>query len=160
MSKPLQWNFDGGGGSDGGPCGWGWYRNDGVSGCGGLPPGNSSNIAEYTALTMAVRDALGVYQSYGGDTFRFVGDSKLVVEQVLGNWQVRSDKLRPYVNNVKMLLHGLPEWELHWVPRKQNKMADEMAWKGKTMWEPGQDMILVSGPQGSVIKEFQRGWRE
>lgn len=153
----LLYNFDGGGGSDG-PSGWGWVRSDGVSGCGGLAPGVTSNVAEYTALTMAVRDAITMYQTYGDTSFIFQGDSKLVVEQVTGNWMVRSDKLRPFVNNVQMLLAALPEWDMRWVPRNQNKAADAMAWKGKTLWTPNEDHILISAPEGSVIKQLQRGW--
>ena len=157
MSEII-YHFDGGGGSDG-PSGWGWSRNDGVTGCGGLAPGTTSNICEYTALTMAVHDAVTMYQMYGESIFMFKGDSKLVVEQVNGNWQVRSDRLRPYVNNVQMLLAGLPEWHLSWVPRKENRAADAMAWKGKTMWSPNEDSILIRGPHGSVMKELQRGWK-
>jgi ribonuclease HI len=154
----VTYNFDGGGGTDG-PSGWGWARNDGVTGCGGLAPGTTSNVAEYTALTMAVRDAITMYQTFSESSFIFQGDSKLVVEQVTGNWQVRTDKLRPYVNNVQMLLEALPTWNLKWIPRNQNKLADGLAWKGKTLWTPNEDNILISGPHGSVMKELQRGWR-
>lgn len=129
------YHFDGGGGG-GGPAGWGWVRDDGTTGCGALAPGTTSNVAEYTALTMAVHDALTIARR-GDASFLFRGDSKLVVEQVLGNWVVRSDKLRPFVNQAKMLLDGLPQWEIQWVPRKQNSLADEQAWKGKTMWNGG-----------------------
>ena len=153
----VTYHFDGGGGTDG-PSGWGWYRSDGMSGCGGLAPGTTSNVAEYTALTMAVRDAISMISAFGETSFIFLGDSKLVVEQVTGVWQVRSDKLRPFVNNVQMLLEALPKWKLRWIPRNQNKQADAMAWKGKTLWTPNEDQILISGPHGSVMKTLGRGW--
>jgi ribonuclease HI len=129
------YNFDGGGGGESGPAGWGWVRSDGVTQCGPLAPGTTSNVAEYTALTMAIHDAIRLYHDFGETTFAFQGDSKLVVEQVLGNWQVRADKLRPYVQEIQMLLEALPEWRLKWVPRHMNSKADEMAWKGKTLWD-------------------------
>lgn len=130
----VMYHFDGGGGGDSGPAGWGWVRDDGTGACGALAPGTTSNVAEYTALTQAVHDASVLCRKYGEGRFLFLGDSKLVVEQVNGNWRVSADKLRPLVNNVQMLLDGLPEWELRWIPRKQNSKADEWAWKGKTLW--------------------------
>jgi len=146
----VVYNFDGGGGTNGGPCGWGWVRNDGASGCGALQPGSTSNEAEYVALTQAVHDAMIVARDYNSSTFTFLGDSKLVVEQVTGNWQVHANKLRPYVRNVQMLLDGLPSWELRWIPRKQNSKADEMAWAGKAMWVPGYTVRQE--------ETFSRGW--
>ena len=148
----IIYNFDGGGGGDG-PAGWGWVRSDGLSGCGGLAPGTTSNIAEYTALTMAVHDAHVLYREMGQGQFLFRGDSKLVVEQVLGNWRVQSDRLRPYVNHVQMLLSGLPDWDLSWIPRRENSKADKMAWEGKTKWKAGQDASALRHPLNS-------GWPE
>lgn len=133
MSEVV-YHFDGGGGGVDGPCGWGWVRDDGMAGCGALPPSASSNEAEYTALTMAIHDAHRLFSQQGEHEFVFLGDSKLVVEQVNGNWKVHSNKLRPYVNNIQMLLDGLPEWRLCWIPRKKNSRADEQAWLGKAKW--------------------------
>lgn len=141
----IVYNFDGGGGGDG-PAGWGWVRSDGLVGCGGLAPGTTSNIAEYTALTMAVHDAIVLYKDLGQEQFLFKGDSKLVVEQVLGNWRVQADRLRPYVNHVQMLLKGLPEWDLQWIPRRENSKADKQAWEGKRMWKPGTDINVLAHP--------------
>lgn len=164
MSDLTYW-FDGGGGEKNhqgeppGPSGWGWVRSDGVTACGGLAPGTTSNVAEYTALTMAIIDAHAVMDDLGDTKFIFKGDSKLVVEQVLGNWQVRADKLRPYVHRVQMLLGGIPEWRLQWVPRNLNRLADEQAWKGKGLWTPDTQQIGYSlGSKKLEGTILQRGW--
>lgn len=135
----VVYHFDGGGGSGDGPSGWAWVRNDGTSGCGGLAPGTTSNVAEYTALTMAVHDALHRYRDNGDTRVVFRGDSKLVVEQVTGNWRVNVPHLKKLVNQVQMLLDGLPSWELTWIPRQENGLADDLAWLGKTKWSVDQD---------------------
>ena len=145
----VTYNFDGGGGGDKGPAGWGWVRDDGTGGCGGLAPGTTSNVAEYTALTMALHDACSLFANGMESEFVFLGDSMLVVQQVNGNWRVTANHLRPFYNNVTMLLAGLPNWTLKWIPRKQNSRADEWAWKGKTLWDG----------KGTAIKtQFPRGW--
>lgn len=149
----MRYNFDGGGGGDGGPAGWGWVRSDGASGCGALPPGSTSNEAEYTALTRAVYDAVSIARDFGQREFVFQGDSKLVVEQVNGNWKVHANRLRPYVRNVQMLLDGLEEWSLLWIPRQKNRKADEMAWRGKTLWSVQYAASLAASPD-----PFPRGW--
>ncbi len=148
----ITYRFDGGGGGAEGPCGWGWVRSDGAFDSGALAPGNSSNQAEYTAFTMAIHDALTVANDHGERMFVFQGDSKLVVEQVNGRWKVQANRLRPLVNNCIMLLRGLPQWELIWIPRKENSLADEQAWLGKAKYlinaKPlvGGDMYIDSIP--------------
>jgi ribonuclease HI len=149
--------FDGGGGGEGnGPSGWGWVRSDGAAGCGALAPGTTSNVAEYTALTMAVHDAITVCQHHGDNEFMFRGDSKLVVEQVLGNWRVQSERLRPHVNHVKMLLDGLPWWNIEWIPRKLNSKADEQAWLGKAKWNAAK--AKAYDRPLTIHESFKRGW--
>lgn len=143
------YKFDGGAGGEG-PGGWGWVRDDGAKGCGGLAPGTTSNMAEYVALTMAVRDAYDI----DTDSVHFLGDSKLVVEQVTGNWRVKAVNLLPYFNNVRILLESLPmKWTLGWIPRELNSEADAQAWEGKSMWTPGQSTTSVGVPL-----RFLRGW--
>lgn len=145
----VVYNFDGGGGGDKGPAGWGWVRDDGTGDCGALPPGTTSNVCEYTALTMAIHDACSLFSNGMESEFAFLGDSLLVVQQVNGNWRVTANHLRPHYNTVTMLLDGLPSWTLKWVPRKQNAKADEWAWKGKSLW---------TGEHKPTMPLFPRGW--
>src|SRR5699024_8819316 len=54
-------------------------------------------------------------------------DSKLVVEQMVGNWRVKHGNLQPLAAQAKQLAAELPAPEFVWVPREQNKHADRLA---------------------------------
>ena len=51
----------------------------------------TNNVAEYRALLLGIELA----NELSADEIEFVGDSKLIVEQVKGNWKVKQDHLRP-----------------------------------------------------------------
>ncbi|KAK4381276.1 hypothetical protein Sango_2983700 [Sesamum angolense] len=55
------------------------------------------------------------------------GDSQLVVNQLLGLYEVKKPKLLPYHNYAKRLMGWLGDVELEHLPRKDNKQADALA---------------------------------
>ena len=55
-----------------------------------------------------------------------MGDSKLIVEQVRGNWKVKQDHLKPLHRQVKSELEGFERWSIRHVKREQNARADEL----------------------------------
>ena len=63
------------------------------------------------------------------DEVNVYGDSKLVIEQVKGNWKVKSDTLRPIYLEIQK--HITPEYftkiTFNHVRRHLNKRADELA---------------------------------
>jgi ribonuclease HI len=113
----------------GGNGGWGFViqTTDGIevsSGCGFMParPDMTNNVAEYTAALMAIHRWL---EHTTTDVLIMRGDSKLVVEQMAGRWQVNSGAYVPVYRELRALvdLHQLHvEWE--WIPRAQNTRAD------------------------------------
>lgn len=83
----------------------------------------SSNIAEWAA----VRNGL-LYlkdQKWSG-TLEIYGDSKLVINQLTGEYKVRKDTLIPYYNECKSLLESL-QWSATWIPRELNEECDRLA---------------------------------
>jgi ribonuclease HI len=82
----------------------------------------TNNIAEYRALLLGIELA----KKLGADEVEFVGDSKLIVEQVKGNWKVKQDHLRPLHTQVRDALRGLPNWTIRHVRRGENERADEL----------------------------------
>ena len=54
-------------------------------------------------------------------------DSKLCVEQIKGAFKVSSGNLLPLHNRVKYLLRYFPKWEIHHIPREQNRRADSLS---------------------------------
>lgn len=103
-----------------------------VMGCGTLGdgPGMTNNVAEYNALGKALRWlADNVRADLGpADQILITGDSKLVIEQLNGNWQCKSDGLRPLLRRCKELLAGFGcTWAATWVKREHNTLADALA---------------------------------
>ena len=82
----------------------------------------TNNVAEYRALLLGI----DVAKELGADEAVFVGDSKLIVEQVKGNWKVKQDHLRPLHTKVKDALRDLPKWSIRHVKRDDNERADEL----------------------------------
>jgi ribonuclease HI len=82
----------------------------------------TNNVAEYRALLLGIELA----KELEADEIEFVGDSKLIVEQVKGNWKVKQDHLRPLHTNVQDALRDLPSWSIRHVRRGENERADEL----------------------------------
>jgi ribonuclease HI len=87
----------------------------------------SNNGAEYTAMGMALEYALS--QDY--QEVEIQADSKLVVEQVNRNWQVKAVDLIPLYEDCAKKLKALRargvKVIIKWVPREQNQHADSLA---------------------------------
>ena len=56
-------------------------------------------------------------------------DSKLVVKQVNGTWGVKSERLAQVFPIVKDLMNHLSTFDIEWVNRSSNRMADEASKK-------------------------------
>lgn len=115
----------------GGIATYGWLIRDrqkivargmGEIGRGDGPPLATNNLAEYEALRQLIRaiDDLGIR-----DQIEFIsGDSKLVVQQMLGKWRIKSPNIRPIALETAKALGGL---KIKWVPREKNEAADELS---------------------------------
>jgi ribonuclease HI len=82
----------------------------------------TNNVAEYRALLLGIALA----KELSADEVEFVGDSKLIVEQVKGNWKVKQDHLRPLHTKVRDELRDLPKWSIRHVKRGENERADQL----------------------------------
>jgi broad specificity phosphatase PhoE/ribonuclease HI len=85
----------------------------------------SNNVAEYrgliAGLTMAAELAPGA-------DIEVRMDSKLVVEQMSGNWKIKHPDMRPLAMEANRLATRRPGSTTYtWVPREQNKHADRLA---------------------------------
>ena len=54
-------------------------------------------------------------------------DSKLVVEQMSGRWQVKHPAMKPLAREAAALVQRLPQVRFSWIPRAQNAHADRLA---------------------------------
>ena len=85
----------------------------------------TNNVAEYKALL----NGLLLAKEKGITRLAVYGDSKLVIEQITGNWKVKSRLLIPIHREICALLVNNPFEQITFqhVYRKNNKRADELA---------------------------------
>ncbi|XP_070669114.1 uncharacterized protein [Malus domestica] len=83
----------------------------------------SNNVAEYQALIIGLQMAINMEIT----TLEVYGDSKLIISQLLTEYEVRKDDLVPYFRLATQLLQKFEAVTLEHVPRKENQMADALA---------------------------------
>lgn len=85
----------------------------------------TNNWAEYEALALALTEAKRL-----GFAERMIEarlDSKLVVEQLSGNWKIKEPTLKPQWAKVRTLITtDFPNITFKHIPREQNKEADRL----------------------------------
>jgi ribonuclease HI len=83
----------------------------------------TNNEAEYRGLLMAIELA----KELKLQSVQFLGDSKLVVMQVTGEWKAKHPMMNELRIQVMAALSTLPRWQIGWVRREQNSEADRVA---------------------------------
>jgi ribonuclease HI len=83
----------------------------------------TNNVAEYSALLLALTRATEL----GADDVEVRSDSRLLVEQVNGNFKVKAAHLKPMVADALVRAKRFRKFRLIHVPREQNKKADRLA---------------------------------
>lgn len=128
MTRRLVVEADGGSRGNPGPAGWGAVVRDAVTGhtlleLGGPLGVATNNVAEYTAL---VRGLEAVAELDPAARVQVRMDSRLVVEQMSGRWQVKHADMRRLADRARA---ALPDGDVsyEWVPRARNAAADALA---------------------------------
>nr|WP_239157374.1 bifunctional RNase H/acid phosphatase [Actinocatenispora thailandica] len=94
---------------------------------------NTNNVAEYSGLVAGLKAAAAL----GARRVAVRMDSKLVVEQMSGRWQVKHPGLRPLHAEATRLAAGFAEIGYEWIPRARNAHADALANKAMDAGEFG-----------------------
>ncbi len=84
----------------------------------------TNNVAEYRGLIAGLREAARVAP---GAAVEARMDSKLVVEQMSGRWQIKHPDLRPLARAAREAASALRRVSYVWVPRDRNRRADKLA---------------------------------
>ena len=86
----------------------------------------TNNVAEYRALLLGLERAvaLGVRQ------IEVRADSELLIKQLLGEYRVRNEGLRPLYEQAQALLRHFEAFRLKHVRREHNAEADRLANEG------------------------------
>jgi probable phosphoglycerate mutase len=119
---------DGGARGNPGPAGYGAVVRDAASGevlaerseAIGVA---TNNVAEYGGLIAGLKAAREV----AATEVDVHMDSKLVVEQMAGRWQIKHPGLRPLAAEAAALVRAFDRVTFTWVPRERNKHADALA---------------------------------
>jgi formyltetrahydrofolate-dependent phosphoribosylglycinamide formyltransferase len=82
----------------------------------------TNNVAEYTAVIKALEAAKQV----GAGELTIFSDSKLLVEQLNGNYKVKSEQIRPLFQQAVDLLGQFKNWKIRHITRDKNKEADKL----------------------------------
>jgi len=82
----------------------------------------TNNVAEYRAVLLGIERA----RALGASELELVGDSELIVRQVLGDYRVKDAGLRPLHAQVRKALEGFDRWSIRHVRREQNEAADAL----------------------------------
>jgi probable phosphoglycerate mutase len=83
----------------------------------------TNNVAEYTGLI----EGLSAAGDLGAREVTVRMDSKLVVEQMSGRWQIKHPGLRPLAAQAAALVHQFASVTFEWIPRERNMHADALA---------------------------------
>jgi ribonuclease H / adenosylcobalamin/alpha-ribazole phosphatase len=127
MAERVIIEADGGSRGNPGPAGFGALLRDAATGeviadVAEYIGEASNNVAEYSGLVAG----LELYREHAPDADLEVRmDSKLVIEQMSGNWKIKHANLRPLALKAQRLVPREVTWT--WVPREQNKDADRLA---------------------------------
>jgi ribonuclease H / adenosylcobalamin/alpha-ribazole phosphatase len=84
----------------------------------------TNNVAEYSGLVAGLR-AAGKLAPGAPAEVRM--DSKLVVEQMSGRWQIKHPDLRVLAAEARQAARALGRVTYTWIPRERNKHADRLA---------------------------------
>ncbi|WP_027346677.1 histidine phosphatase family protein [Hamadaea tsunoensis] len=157
---------DGGSRGNPGPAGFGALVRDAATGAvlaersGGLGVA-TNNVAEYSGLIAGLQAA----SELGATEVEVRMDSKLVIEQMAGRWQIKHPALRPLAAQAAALVHAFGTVRYVWVPRERNTSADALANQAmdenaqpRTQnWEPRTDkptrIVLVRHGQTQLTAE-------
>ena len=140
---------DGGSRGNPGPAGYGAVVRDAVTGEVLAERSDSlgratNNVAEYSGLIAGLRAAAGIAR---GADVEVRMDSKLVVEQMSGRWQVKHPDMKPLAAEARTVFPA-GRVQYRWIPRKENKHADRLA--NEAMDAAAGHPASGAGPAGSI----------
>lgn len=83
----------------------------------------TNNVAEYRALLLALERA----EEAGADEVEIRSDSKLLVEQMRGNFKIRAEHLKPLLSESVLRAKRFRSFSITHIPRENNVRADRLA---------------------------------
>lgn len=82
----------------------------------------TNNVAEYRALIKGIERAAAL----GADEVELIGDSELIVKQMLGQYKVKNAGMKPLHAEANQALSRFGSWTIRHVRREMNSDADRL----------------------------------
>lgn len=108
----------------------------------------TNNEAEYSACIRALKEVFG----YKKEKILVFSDSQLVVNQINGSFAVNSYNIQPYFKKLCGLLENFKDISFQWIPRENNKKANELANKA-VLQEEYRKRLENAGDLDVVMKD-------
>ncbi|MGV0369172.1 bifunctional RNase H/acid phosphatase [Corynebacterium aurimucosum] len=108
---------------------------------------STNNVAEYHGLLRGLEAAVEL----GADEVEFYMDSKLVVEQMNGRWKIKHPDMQKLAIEARRLLNQIPRFNLEWVPRAKNSVADELSNVAMDAAAKGEPVGIVGGTSDDAV---------
>lgn len=115
----------------GGTAGWGvviikdgkrWEKSGMIP----ASPQTSNNVGEYSAFLAGIKVLLKNRKE--DEEIEVMGDSKLVINQVSGLWNINKGLYVPLAQDARALVDKFfSNITFHWIPREENYIADELS---------------------------------
>lgn len=83
----------------------------------------TNNIAEYTALIYALKEAIALK----AQQLKIYTDSELLYYQLTGTYQIKNENLKSLLDEAQALGKKFKHIEMKRIPREQNQEADKLA---------------------------------
>ena len=85
----------------------------------------SNNVAEYSGFISILEFLISM--DLNKEAITVYGDSKLVIEQMFGDWRIKKGFYKPIALKAKKILENFPDITGEWIPREENGIADELS---------------------------------
>ena len=99
----------------------------------------TKNIAEYEALLLG----LHILKYLKAKNISVQGDSELIIRKIKGEYSTKNPRLREYRNTVLDLLKTFEKYELVFIPRAQNHLANKPTFISSNCQIPQIDEYLI-----------------
>lgn len=93
----------------------------------GSGEGMSNNVAEYEALKRGLEYLKS--NNLNKHDIKVYGDSKIVIMQMSGKWEIRNGIYKEKALETKELLKSFDNICFNWIPREQNTIADKLSFE-------------------------------
>ena len=111
-------------------------------------------MAEYEACAFGLTALIALK----AENVEVYGDSMLVTRQIHGEWELKEERLKPYLFHLRKLAQAIPDCKFQHFPREENQMADALATLATTRENPDKLVMrpLVLTTTGKPIYEAER----